>query len=278
MKCFYHKADLDGISSAAYVNMMYPNCELIGVDYGEDYSKILGSIDIDERVWVVDFTFEPIKIMQSIAKKGDLFWFDHHLSSIEYAKELKASFQGSIGKADNKQSTIALLYDYFKIGRYSTPNLPTIEMISLFDTWQWKEHQNADLIHAFNVGAMNILSLDPEDRAKWRSLFQHPIGVEGLDLIQQCIKTGYILIEYLKQNNEQNMSHSSFNFKYKQYQFLCLNTALKGSLQFESKWNPEIHDAMIAFYYLNNKWRYSMYTDKPNVDILKIATYFGGGG
>ena len=36
MKCFYHRIDFDGVCSAAIVKAKYPECELIGIDYGDD--------------------------------------------------------------------------------------------------------------------------------------------------------------------------------------------------------------------------------------------------
>ena len=35
--CFYHKADLDGVCSAAIVKHFVPECELYGIDYGDEY-------------------------------------------------------------------------------------------------------------------------------------------------------------------------------------------------------------------------------------------------
>ena len=35
--CFYHKADLDGVCSAAIVKHFVPECELYGIDYGDEF-------------------------------------------------------------------------------------------------------------------------------------------------------------------------------------------------------------------------------------------------
>ena len=38
------------------------------------------------------------------------------------------------------------------------------------------------------------------------------------------------------------------------------------------------YDAVIPFYYINGKWKYSIFTEKDNVDCESIAKYYGGGG
>ena len=37
MKCFYHSADLDGQCSGAIVKLARPDCELVGIDYGDPF-------------------------------------------------------------------------------------------------------------------------------------------------------------------------------------------------------------------------------------------------
>lgn len=94
MKCFYHKSDLDGHGSGAIVKHHYPECEMIGVDYGDDYSKngIFDGAE-EETIYVVDFSF-PKLIMDSLDKLSDLIWIDHHKSAIE---ELPDRYAGAAG-------------------------------------------------------------------------------------------------------------------------------------------------------------------------------------
>jgi len=37
MKCFYHSVDLDGHCSGAIVKRAYPDCEMIGINYGDKF-------------------------------------------------------------------------------------------------------------------------------------------------------------------------------------------------------------------------------------------------
>jgi hypothetical protein len=71
--CFYHKRDLDGHCSAAIVKNLYPNCELIGVDYGEifQWDKIKTGVE----VCMVDFSL-PVKDMRKLNKKMFTVYMD----------------------------------------------------------------------------------------------------------------------------------------------------------------------------------------------------------
>lgn len=37
MKCFYHSSDLDGHCSGVIIKQKYPKCEMIGINYGQDF-------------------------------------------------------------------------------------------------------------------------------------------------------------------------------------------------------------------------------------------------
>ena len=63
------------------------------------------------------------------------------------------------------------------------------------------------------------------------------------------------------------------------YRLVCLNTASRGSWQFNSVYDPEKHDVMVAYCRLKTgKWRVSLYSTKPEVDCGAICKSFGGGG
>jgi len=110
--CFYHKADLDGVCSAAIVKHFVPDCELYGIDYGDEFPWALlncpecggfggvvvgqnpnnGEAVIDQcprcvtyadcaetrrTVYMVDFSLKPDG-MKRLAEVSDLVWLDHH--------------------------------------------------------------------------------------------------------------------------------------------------------------------------------------------------------
>ena len=52
MKCFYHSSDLDGHCSGAIVKARFPECEMIGINYGQPFPW--GDIEEGEIVYMVD--------------------------------------------------------------------------------------------------------------------------------------------------------------------------------------------------------------------------------
>ena len=80
MKCFYHSTDLDGRCSGALIKWRHPECELIGIDYGQAFPWHL--VDSGECVWMVDFCLQPHEDMIRLARKCDLIWINHHKTSI----------------------------------------------------------------------------------------------------------------------------------------------------------------------------------------------------
>ena len=88
MKCFYHSADLDGKCSGAIVKMHFPECEMIGINYGDLFPW--DRIEQNEVVWLVDFCLQPFSDMHRLNEVAILNWIDHHKTSLEEAE--KAGF------------------------------------------------------------------------------------------------------------------------------------------------------------------------------------------
>ena len=59
MKCFFHSVDLDGHCSGAIVKKAYPECEMIGINYGDSFPW--GVIGPGEKVVMVDFSLQPFE-------------------------------------------------------------------------------------------------------------------------------------------------------------------------------------------------------------------------
>ena len=70
MKAFYHSADLDGHCSGAIVKYAHPECELIGINYGDKFPW--ESIGQDETVYMVDFSLQPFSDMIRLNKACSL--------------------------------------------------------------------------------------------------------------------------------------------------------------------------------------------------------------
>ena len=81
MKCFYHSTDLDGHCSGAIVKYRYPECEMIGINYGQEFPW--DSIQPDEQVFMVDFTLQPFEGMERLNNLCNLHWIDRSTTTEE---------------------------------------------------------------------------------------------------------------------------------------------------------------------------------------------------
>ena len=116
MKCFYHSADLDGHCSGAIVKMAYPDCDMIGINYGDEFPWESIPIGCGEKVFMVDYSLQPYSEMRKLAIHADpLIWIDHHKSVIEEHKEWVSVGNGSIlGTQKSGIGACALLWKYLK--------------------------------------------------------------------------------------------------------------------------------------------------------------------
>lgn len=94
--CFYHRADFDGVCSAAIVKKFVPGCELYGIDYGDPFpwDKVMDGPQVSaaeleagsglprRQVYMVDFSLPPDE-MKRLAEVSDLTWIDHHKSALD---------------------------------------------------------------------------------------------------------------------------------------------------------------------------------------------------
>ena len=85
MKCFYHSADLDGHCSGAIIKRKYPECEMIGINYGQDFPW--RSIEAKDQVFMVDFSLQPFTDMIRLQGMCNLTWVDHHQTAISDARK-----------------------------------------------------------------------------------------------------------------------------------------------------------------------------------------------
>jgi len=69
MKCFYHNADLDGQCSGELIRRVLPNCELIGINYGDPFPW--DSIVPGETVYMADYSLQPHSDMKRLNKAKD---------------------------------------------------------------------------------------------------------------------------------------------------------------------------------------------------------------
>ena len=266
MKCFYHSADKDGHCSGAIVKMVYPECEMIGINYGQPFPW--DSIQADDVVFMVDFSLQPFSEMVRLKNTcATLVWIDHHKSAIEERDLTGVQFGGIqlVGKAGCE-----LTWD-FLIDRIDINTPRAVYLLGRYDVWDWMNHPGA---MEFQKGMWQF-DTDPNNSDFWDRIFTDD------DLVEEIIHNGGLLLAADKKNNEMYLRACGFETMLDGLRVLAVNKALVNSTLFDSGYDPERHDAMVSFCWYRDKWTVSVYADAkthPEVDAAVICKKYGGGG
>jgi hypothetical protein len=129
----------------------------------------------------------------------------------------------------------------------------------------------------FQLG-MNSFDISPS-AAIWQDFLGKSEHEE--QFIDEMIEKGKVIESWLKTTAAQMMEDYSFEIDFEGHKALCMNSPLKGSLNFLSKWDPSKHDFMIKFNWdgKRQKWEVSLYAHENNkIDLSTIAKKYGGGG
>ena len=279
MKCFYHSADLDGHCSGAIVKYVKPDCELIGINYGDEFPW--DTINQGETVYMVDFCLQPFSDMIRLEKMCDLIWIDHHKSAIDEAYKVK--FLAKEQSLVDGVGACELVWKYF------SSQMPySVKLLAEYDVWN---HSDPNTI-PFQFG-IRVCHTIPDDEGIdfWKDLF-FPGRNESL-IISRIVEQGKTILHYLKQDNEKYISACGFDTELDGLRCIAVNKMLTNSQIFDSVWDEEKYDAMLTFGFRKGKWKYdamltfgfrkgkwtvSLYSTKNDIDVSVIAKNRGGGG
>lgn len=284
----YHRSDLDGHCSGAifrlWLEKKYPGetIQMIGASYGDPAP--LDKVEANSEVCIADFSYEPFSEMVKLAHVANVTWIDHHKSSRKYY--LEALEKGVI---DGNSFSFTSLEEEGpaackKVWQFCHPGeaVPySVELLSDYDTWRHASlpEIEADRILNFQMG-MRLKPTDPEEKIGiWRHLlFKDDTQVDALayDITQQ----GITVREYQRQDWGKKARIKCFPVEIQGVRFLAANGGPTNSQYTESQFDPDIHDAILIFYWNGSygNWKTSFYCEKPNFDMSTIAEYYGGGG
>lgn len=267
MICIYHNADLDGFCSAGIVKYKYPDVKLIGHNYGKklDFSQI----PENEEIIMSDISLpkdEYFKLLNHSNKK--LIWIDHHISAIndyENWKDLKTGITIlKVGKA-----ACELTWEYL----FPDKDIPLIvEYLGKYDTWRIDENWN-DVILPFQYGMRLICNSGDSFPI---TLFNN--NEETINFLKRIENNGKLILEYEEQKNKHFCKTSAFEAKIGDYRAICLNGWHLSSTVFESIYDENKHDIMVAFHLGKKDWHFTLYSSKKDIDCSQIAKIYGGGG
>lgn len=282
---FYHRVDWDGVGSAAlvcwFIEHTFPKdvrVQLIGVNHGEPMPKV--SFEESSITFVVDFCFS-LEQMRELSKATTLFWFDHHITSIERMSE-HPDIEW-YGVADVSVSAAFLVQNLY----LSTETLRFAQLVSDYDCHKpiqppfWQQDEAPFL---FNVGlgvvwrSKDISSFGKYLRSPVRKIFKGELSIESVILAgQKRSKDWY-------QQDVDFLSSRAFMTTFQGRRCLAANASgltlqkFKGTVeQLE-----EPVDALIWFFLesseIGTRWVVNLRSLDPEFDVSVEAKRFGGGG
>lgn len=299
MKCFYH-VDQDGTVSGFYVRKA---CEQRGLAFEpEDFRKInygmkfpFHDIEQDEFVFIVDYSIEPEEMWQLLSITKNVFWIDHHQSTIEKYKDFKCDVKGiritgvgisganltwlyfrymctanweQFGNADERRVK-SLLYKCEK----EMPKLA--QYTAMWDTF-YSGTMSEEFIKAFHYA---FESYDFDALSPLLNTLNGDEGIyEAVKFIDDMMKDGLSINEYLSANAEQYLRSYGFETTFEGHKVYAINRALINSDFFESI-DASKYDMFIGFSFNGKMWEYQLRSaGQDKVNVYELAEKYGGGG
>jgi len=257
-KCFYH-IDNDGKCAGAIVKSVYTDAKCIPIDY--DIPFPLDSIELNEWVFIVDFSIEPESMKKLLKVTSHVCWIDHHISSIEKYAGFKQEIDGirEVGK-----SGCLLTWEWFY--PHEPPSI-AVQLINDWDIWANKMQPQTDW---FGLG-LGMLDNHPKSSI-WPDLLHNrdPLPVENI-----CAD-GKIIKEYQDKQNESFMKNYGYATEFMGYTCFVANLPKPSSKAFTSI--ADKYDVFIGYVHKGDVYVFSIYTDNPDIDVRKIAEAHSGGG
>ena len=166
-----------------------------------------------------------------------------------------------------------------------------IQLLGQYDTWRQfddKKFLNDDdwekTVMPFQFGFRAKFN-DPVKISDYiETLNSQKPDITAESILGPICDFGKSVLDYQSKLDEVNVRNNSFEmdfeFQGKSLKAICLNSTVFNSAVFKSTYYNGYHDLMLAFQYSGktDKYKFSLYTTKSEIDILSIAKSLGGGG
>ncbi len=271
--CFYHGADFDGYCSGAIVGLAHNwEVEFYPMNHGDVFPW--DKIQPEDTVYVVDYVLSPFVDMLRLNALCNLIWIDHHGTAIkDYDNYMKGRDEAHFhigGYRKVGDAACELCWKFFEGDAF----MPfAIYMIGRYDVWA---HKNITDCLEFQYGLKQISNPYPTNIELWEKLI---VAEDSNDVfLQDIINKGSTVLEYDKTRNAKLCDAYAFETEIDGHPAIALNKGIASSMAFESVWDNEKYDLMIAFYRSKGQWVVSLYTDKEGIDGSIVSKKYGGGG
>jgi len=277
VRIVFHSADLDGHASGAIARYYYEYVD--GAAYTMhpyNYGQTLPIEEwVDDKIIFLDCSIQPEEAMLDVIKRYETIIIDHHESTRNLL------FHAAGGMHEIGRAGCELAWDYFFEDR--VPQF--ISLLGRYDVWdngdknKWERR-----ILPFQHG-MKMQNTNPEyddNFYMWAEKIGQAQAHHFRDLdewIDDVTYKGKTALKYSRWLNRSGAGALCHEVDFEGMKALVANTFIKNSQFFESKWNPEIHDCMVAWTWNGpyNEYGVSLYTTK-DIDLSLVAKKFGGGG
>jgi oligoribonuclease NrnB/cAMP/cGMP phosphodiesterase (DHH superfamily) len=269
--CFYHSADLDGHLSGELVRRVHPDCEMLGINYGDTFpwEKVAG-----QEVWMVDFGLQPFSLMQRLAQEArKLVWIDHHKSNLE-AWEAEGFPPGPFNAGNYVAMTLEvdkaaceLVWECLHPGA-TLPGF--VRLIGRHDVWDHSDPYT--LPFQYGMRAKETLPGSPV----WDALFESRALL--CPVIKSIVEEGKSILAYQEKADRSYAEACAYEASWLGHRVVVMNRFSTGSKSFDSVFDPQRHAFMVSFAYRPGFWTVHLYSDDGGVDLAAIAAEHGGGG
>lgn len=272
--CFYHSADLDGKCSGALIKMQYPDCSMIGIDYGLPFPwELIKTKDREpkKKVVMVDFSLQPFSHMMKLDSMCNLFWIDHHESAIQEAVKRGFTPPGRryVGKA-----ACELVWNYIAESHPELPSSPcpkSVEYLSRYDVGDFSDRKTLYFQYGLRAQSSNP---SPNNKAFWDQVI-----FGGSSYIDRTVDQGQTIVCFLQAEMKKYIDSCSFEVDFQGYRCLGVNKNFPSDLLLSpGLWDGDKYDILLTFGFKYGKWHVLMYSPDSGVDVSLIAKKYGGGG
>lgn len=265
MKCFYHN-DLDGQAAAFAVLHSLSRgelCDCISMAYGKPFP--IERVEQGERVFIVDFSIDPLEMLALLAVTEDVVWIDHHKTAIDKYADFPRQLKGI-----RRDGTAGCVLAW----EYCFPNDPLPRAIMLVgdrDVWAWQfGKETAD----FCAGA-HMENTHPHSDF-WQMMLAPAGDARSFSLLtmKRVIENGDVVNRYRAKFYADMVKSIGFEADLDGHRCFCMNAARVDSKAFGDAIKE--YDFVSSFYFDGKQYTVSLYSEK--IDVSEIAKAHGGGG
>ena len=269
MLCIHH-TDLDGRAAASVV-ARYEKCFDEGRFFAYNYTENFpfSKIKENEKVYIVDCSISSKNLEQFnnlLEKTKNVIWIDHHMTSLEII-ENNAEFKANPNFFVNKKYSGAALTYMFLYNKEFDDIPMYLKMISDYDTWQFNFGKVTEYFKCY---------LDSVDHSPFSRIWDeisHSITPD--DDIRNRVNAGLSIRNYMKMHYSDYLNKNGYEATIEGYKALVVNHD-GNSWIFGNKMNE--YDICAKWFFDGNVYRYTLFTNSADIDVLKIAKKFNGGG